>query len=252
MDEVRTIRPGILVSLKTSLSGNVSYQKVDLEAESIGDGARVKWETTRFTSDLAEHEAAVKARGRAVAIVRGVCSVSDYGLLCPLDKANELDAAISAARQIVSEFNSMARVSQINFNIMRGKIEADDLETMRAINREIRELMESMAKGVKDLNAKAIRDAANKATQLGQMLSPEAKGRVNFAIDKARQAARQIVKAGETAALEIDKTVAAQISEQRAMFLDIDDDSPVASPEAIAFAIDLEPEPESIQQEESI
>lgn len=241
--QTNNVKPGFLVALSTSIAGNVSYVKQDLEAESIGTGARVKWETTRFTNDLAEHEAAIKARGRAVAIVRSQCSIVGQGtLMCPESNEAQLESAIAEARRIVSEFNSMARLSQINFSVWVGKLVSDDAETMRGINNEVRILLDQMASGVKALNAKAIRDAANKATQLGQMLTPEAKGRVNFAIDKARQAARQIVKSGEQAAKAVDQTVIARlIGEQRVAFLDLDAENEIATPEAEAVAVDLEP-----------
>ena len=243
--QASTIKPGLLVALSTSISGNVSYVKRDLEAEAIGGGARVKWETTRYTNDIAEHEAAIKARGRAVAIVRAQCSIFGQGagtLVCPQDREAALESAIVEAKRIVSEFNSTAQLSRINFYVMVGRVADSDVEAMRAINAELRGLMDSMASGVKQLNAKAIRDAANKATQLGQMLSPEARGRVNYAIDKARQAARQIVKSGERAAREVDLTVAETIKNQKFAFLDLDEATgELAQPESVAFAIDLEP-----------
>jgi hypothetical protein len=41
-----TLRPGYLVSLKTSVRGNVKYSKVNLESQTTEDGVAVaKWET---------------------------------------------------------------------------------------------------------------------------------------------------------------------------------------------------------------
>jgi hypothetical protein len=83
------------------------------------------------------------------------------------------------------------------------------------------------------------------------MLSPAAASRANAAIDAARSAARAIVKAGETAAVEVDAKAVELIRTSRMAFLDLDDgdtvevQAPVSTAAAIDFEIDL-PAPEPI------
>lgn len=236
-----TLKPGLLVSLKTSLRGNVEYTKQDI-AHSAEDGRdRATWETTRTIADIAEHEAAKKARSKAVAILRSVCSLSAFGMLCPESELPKLETAITAARGIVDAFNATARLSRIGLYVIVGRIAADDVEAMRAINSEVRELLDQMANGVKNLDAKAVRDAANKATQLGQVLTPEAEDNVKVAVQAARRAARRIAQAGETAALEIDQEAVRRITSQRAAFIDLGDDVVIAKPVSDAVAVDFEP-----------
>lgn len=238
-----TLRPGLLVSLKTSVVGNVRYNKKVLEDDhKIEDGAlAARWETERLIMDPEEHEAGKKARSKARAMITGVCSYSAFGLLCPENAAFELENAIAQARAVADEFNANAKLSRINFYIMTGRIAPDDVEAVRAINSEVRDLLADMETGVRNLNVKTIREAANKAKSIGQMLSPDAAARIQMAIDAARKTAREIVQAGEQAAVEVDRRTLRMLDEARTAFLDIGPGADVASPDAEARCMDMDP-----------
>ena len=242
--QTTTLRPGLLVSLKTHIAGNVRYAKRTIEAEHIADdgAAREVWETERTVTDPEELELAKKARGKASSLIRSVCALSAFGLLCPADKEADLDKAIAEARAVADVFNSQARLSQVTVYVISGRVAADDVEAVRAINSEVRDLLDDMQRGVKNFDPDVIREAANKARQLASMLSPEAGSRVQEAIDAARKAARQIVKAGETAEIEVDQVALRKITEQRTAFLDLDDEAgEIAAPAADGRALDFEP-----------
>ncbi len=240
-----TLRPGFLVSLKTSLSGNVSYEKRDIERPHVtaGGAELAKWETARRIDDIDEFERAVKVRGKAGSLVRSICAASAFGLLCPENQADKLDSAIGEARRVVDDFNAGASLTRLRVYVLVGRIAPDDVEAVRAINSEIRDLLRDMERGVASLDAEAIRAAAKKAKGLGQMLQPEAAARIQMAIDAARSAARQIKKAGESAAIEVDKATMRKIAESRTAFLDLsDDETEVSAPIQPTRAIDMEPE----------
>lgn len=241
-----TLRPGLLVSLHTSLTGNVDYTSEVIESDHLtADGARLaKWETTRTVADPAEHEAGIKARSKARACITGVCAKSSFGLLCPSAAEDNLKRAIRDARDIVAKFNSNATLTQMQFNVMVGRVAADDVEAVRSINAEVRGLLAAMEAGVSKLDVEAIRDAANKARGLGQMLAPEAAVRIKIAIEAARSTAKKIAKAGETAAGEVDRVTLNTLAEARTAFLDLDDDATLdvsAVLEVGGRAIDYEP-----------
>ncbi len=126
---------------------------------------------------------------------------------------------------------------------MIGRVASDDAEAVKAINAEIRELIGNMETGIRKVDVSAIRDAATKARDLGQMLTPDAAARVNVAIEAARKIATAFVKAGDTAATEIDSRVLQTLAEARTAFLDLDgpDAEAVAIPEAESRAVDFEP-----------
>lgn len=243
-----TLRPGLLVSLKTSLTGNVKYQTRTIDAEHKTEEGALKaiWETARTVIDPEEHEAGKKARGAARSAVSRVCSLSAFGLLCPESSADMLEGAIAEARRIAADFNTTASLTRLSVYVITGRIAADDVEAAKAINSEVRELLDTMRQGVSEMNAETIRDAANKARGLGQMLLPEAEARLRVAIEAARVAARQIVKAGESAALTVDQLAMRRIAESRTAFLDLDDaaevSAPVASGRAVDFASEASPD----------
>jgi hypothetical protein len=242
-----TLRPGLLVNLKTQIQGNVKYRTKTLEGEHITEegAARAKWETERTVIDPDEHEKAKIARNKARGEVTRICADSAFGLLCPESKVAELEAAVASAREIAGTFNAGAKFTRISVYIMTGKIAPDDVEAVKAINSEVRELLERMERGVSNLDAEEIRKAANWAKGLGSMLSTVAAERVQVAIDAARKAARQISKAGETAASVIDQDAIKAITASRLAFLDLDDAQEVQAPEAEGRAVDLEPSEES-------
>jgi hypothetical protein len=242
MSEIRTLRPGLLVSLNTSIKGNVHYQKVDLEGAHVDTNGeqRARWETTRVITDPAEHEAAVKLRGKINWLIRSVCAVSAFGLLCPESNADTLTEAIRESRALVDQFNADATLTRVSVNVLYGRIAQDDVEAVKAITEELRSLMEDMQIGLQQLDVKAVREACNKARGLGEMLSEDAKGRLDVAVKAARSSARKIAKAGETVALEIDRRAIAQIDMARTSFLDIDMASiDVATPIMSGRAVDL-------------
>ena len=241
MTEFHTLRPGLLVSMQTSIKGNTHYrtQEIESEHETETGGIRARWETTKEIADREEHERAIKQRTKIRGLILSVCSQSAFGLLCPNSKEAELREAISQARALTEEFNATANMSRMSVNVIYGRIAQDDVEAIRAITGEIRSLMEDMQQGVKAMDVKVIRDAANKAKQVGEMLSPEAKGRLEVAIEAARKAARKIAKSGETAANEIDRQTIAKIDMARTSFLDIDIQEAMAEPQMSARVVDF-------------
>lgn len=247
--QVSTLRPGLLVSLKTSLSGNVHYATLDIERDHIGTAGerRARWETLRVIQDPSEHEEAVQLRGKCRSLIIAHCAPSSFGLLCPESSQESLDVAIAAARDIAAAFNRRAKLTRISVHVIAGRIASDDIEAVRAINSEVRDLLTAMDEGLQRLDAKAVREAADKARAIGAMLSPYAAEQVRKAIEVARSAARRIVKAGEEAAIEIDTATLRTIRQSRTAFLDMDDEFQGEDVErgvpATGRAVDLEPVP---------
>lgn len=236
-----TLRPGLLVAVKTSCRGNVRYAKVDLENEHTTESgeAQARWETTRTIADAAEFKAAKKVQSKVYGIMRRVCVESAFGLLCPEGDAALLEAAVAEAHAAVDAFNATAALTRLSVYVITGRVASDDVEAVRAINSEVRNLMDAMAVGIEKMDVSGIRNAADKARELGGMLSPDAEARVKLAIETARGVAKDIVKAGEAAAVEIDTRAIRKITEQRTAFLDMRDETEIQRPASEGRAIDL-------------
>lgn len=238
-----TLRPGLLVSLKTSCRGNATYLKKTLEDDHVTDeGSRkAAWETTRIIADPVEHDAAHKVRSKARSLISSVCANSAFGLLCPENRGDELEQMIAEARKLADDFNASAKLSRVFVYVIAGRIAPDDVEAVKAINSEVSDLLSEMQEGLKNLDVKVVRDAASRARSIGMMLAPDAQARITVAIEAARSAARKITAAGETGAKEIDKRAISLITESRTAFLDLDEQGEIAKPAAAVRAVDLDP-----------
>lgn len=240
-----TIRPGLLVVIKSHVTGNVTYHKHDKGTKVERSGKEVsEWETTRTIEDAKEFKAAGQVRMKALGLMYNVCARSSFGLLCPEDKAAKLAEMVAKARKMTDDFNAKAKVTRVSFNIIAGRVAQDDVEATRAINSEVRDLIDRMESGIKSLDVGSVREAAAKAKLLGSIVAPGSSERLTAAIEAARAAARKIVKAGEAAAKEVDQEVLKTLKASRTAFLDIDHDdqeeaAPIKPAQAKARAIDL-------------
>jgi hypothetical protein len=247
--------PGILVHLSTNIRGNVRYSAQVIEPEHVlenGQTTKAVTETTRLIADKQEHEAAIKVRSKARSLITSVCIATDYsGLLCREDREDDLRKAEAEAHDLVNAFNASATCTKIRLFINCGRLQADTERTARAINQEIRDLLEDMQNGLRDMSPDKIREAAGRATQVGKMLSETAQGKVQDAIEAARKVAREITtevkKAGNTAALEIDRLTIFKLESARTAFLDLDTPTAeIATPTMAGRAVDFEPEAQAV------
>jgi hypothetical protein len=221
-----TIRPGLLVALKTSVSGNVHYHKQDKGVTIEGDAEVLRWETERTIKDPAEYKAASQVRMKARRAITDTCAKSSFGLLCAESNASKLAEGIAKAHKMADAFNAKAKVTRVIVNVIAGRVAADDVEATKAINGEVRELLEAMQNGVKTMNVEAIRDAAKRAKKISSIVAAGASEQLKVAIDTAREAAKKLVKAGETAARQVDKEALEVLKTSRTAFLDIDVEEP--------------------------
>ena len=244
-ESVSTLRPGLLVSLSIRISGNVTYNTRDLERRHRSeDGAeRARWETERVVANPGELKRAEKVRAAARQLINKTCARSAFGLLCPNAWEKDLYTNIAEARRLAAEFNSRAKCTEVGVYAIVGRVAQDDVEAVRAINSEVRGLMREMTEGLKNLDAKRVREAAGRARSIGVMLSDEASGKIKAAIEAARASARKIVKAGDAVSGVIDKEAIKKISQARTAFLDLDAEEVLPErPRSAARAVDLEPE----------
>ncbi len=247
--KTQTLKPGLLVSLKTSIRGGVDYQRTELEGQHVNeDGEQIaRWETRKAVRDPAEHDRAIEVRSAARKLVSEVCCWSSFGLLCPFDKEDELAEAITKARDVARDFNMSTSAMQVDVYILSGRIATTDEEAADALRAELFDLMDAMNEGIKNAEPSAIRDAANKARMLSAMLTEDAEQKVSDAIEQARKAAREIVKrvqkSGERAADVIDSIKVHHITNARFTFLDLTETETGGEAEKpAARGLDLDPE----------
>lgn len=230
-----TIKPGLMVALRTSVTGGVRYERTDLPVdpavESTDGKSVLRWETERVIEDAAEFEAAQKARANAGSEIRRVCAATSFGLLCAAADEDKLNEAMARARAIVDAFNATAKYSVVTLHLLKGRIASTDEAAARAIGAEVTELIATMNASIDRLDPEAIRKAAAQALQLSAVLSDERQLAVGAAVDAARRAARMIVKRvqkeGELASVVLADIQRGAIEKARIAFLDTSDDAVV-------------------------
>jgi hypothetical protein len=219
-----SIRPGLLIALRSTVRGGVNYTRVDLESDKEDV---VRWETARTITDPKEHALAQKARSNAVAQIRGICVPTSFGLLCPADREAELDAGFARAIEIRDGHNAEAKTTVVELHMLKGRIAATDEQAVGAINAELSVLINELQEGVTKLSPETIRAAATRARELSAMLSPEREKIVTEAVTAARLNAREIVrridKGGEEAAVVLMDMRRGAIERARVTFLDLEE-----------------------------
>ena len=222
------LKPGFLVSLKTTIQGGVSYQRVDKAHEHDEAGVDiVQWETTRKIEDLAEYKNATKTRSAASALIRSVCVHTAFGLLCSEANEAKLDEAIAGAQALADAHNGGAHSTLIRIYVLRGRIASTDEEAVRGLSSEVRGLLEEMQDGIRRVDVSAVREAASRAKKLGQILYAEQAAKVSAAVESARAAAREIVRRIDTDGAEAVRAVAeamtGPIERARFAFLELEE-----------------------------
>lgn len=243
----KTLRPGVLVGLKTAIKGeNVTYDKTVIEAEHVDELGQLvgSWQTDKTVADAAEYELAVTVRSKARNLVTGICAKSDFGYLCPDDKLDALEAAIAKAEQICEEFNLTARITEIVFSTLKGRIATDDDKAIRAIKGELVDLLDAMDAGLKALDVKGVRAVVKKAKSLGTMLAPDVQKRLEEYLGDVRSVAVKINAAGDQAAKVLDEEVLKGLANSRTAFLDLDGGGEVQDTTVAGRTLDLDPDVE--------
>ena len=237
--------PGLLVNLNSSVRGNTSYYKDQLENPHLvaGGEERSKWETTKIVIDPDEQKAAEKVRDKCRSLIRSVCSSSSkFGLLCPNERKDELIERVAEARVLAADFNREAVYTHVDVNIFWGVVAQDDVQAAQAVVDTVTDLMAKMQTGLAELDAKKVRAICDETVQLKQILTPDARSTTDIAIRTARSACNRIVAAGEAVVKEIDRNAIRTIGMARTSFLDIDydDDIVVTAPAGNGRALEME------------
>jgi hypothetical protein len=236
----------VVIYLSTAIQGNVTYSVKDLERRKANNQATAKWETTRRTKNLTEYELAYETRYRARALVTAMGARSVFGYVAPKERRDDAQAAIDEAEKMVRGFNSKANDTRIQFTATIMAVDASDEKFLRDLREEIRGLLDDMRQGARDLDAKKIREAANRLNALRDVMSKEGALSVKGSLDLARKAARgmtKLAKAGKVAAIKVDREALKQIKATRDMFLDVnDEDFEVNATPAKGQAIDFDPD----------
>lgn len=229
------IKPGLLVGLTSEVTGGVSYQRKDMETDP--DPRVSRWETTKVTDDPEELQRASAARSAARSAITRVCIVTPFGLLCPQDRIEELDAAVTEAERIVAAHNASALHTWVSISVLPGEIAASSERANRALAAQMGDLVDQMRLGLESADPAVMRESAAKAKSLSAMLAPAQEEAALAAVEEVRRAAREVTrrveKGGEEAALVLETLSREALTNARMAFLDLDE--PTTQPQGEAL-----------------
>lgn len=199
---ISRVPDGILVSLHTTVSGGVHYQRRDLDAGDAANGSAAaavsRWETTKLVDDVDELARATQVRGSATHTIRRVCVATSFGLVAPASRADELEQAIAEARRLVDEHNASARHSRVGLHVLCGRVSGTDPEAVRAIASELGRVLADLTSASEALDVARMREAASGALRLTALLPSDLAAEVERVVETARKAAREIKRDGST------------------------------------------------------
>jgi hypothetical protein len=212
-----------MVRLTSKVKGNRRLRKETFEPlQENEDGSAAEAELQRRNwINRAEHQEAEKVRGRCRRIIEAVCIPTDFGLLCPEDRKEELEAAEARAQAVAAEFNATSTVTQVIIKCRPGQIAVSNQKAARVLNAEMAGYMAEMQEGIRSRDAAKTREAANKAKKVARMFEAPKQEQVDSAAAKARAEANKIAKDGTKAAEAIDEQVLEELERQKVAFLDL-------------------------------
>ena len=223
-----TIKPGYLVSVKTSRQGGVKYLHSNQDKRFDGKKREIsKWETTRLIDDVVEFDRAANEQLGANYLIAKCCIRTPFGYVCPEEDIIKLDEAIKEAHLKINAFNATAQHTTLYVRVLKGKIAANDSEAFKAITGEIRELATKISAGITTADIKQIREAASMAKSMGRMLDTKLQSDVNDVVKAARAAARLVTKLekkGEKIEAVMLEEFKSPIDKLSKAFLDLDVD----------------------------
>lgn len=244
MDNVRVIRPGLMVHLSVGVEGGREYKTEDKREVAEGNTAHASWRSERTVYDIEEFQKAEKVRTECRAIILRTCKQTDLCLICPAGQENDLYAAIREARTMASNFNENAVHSRVRIKCMIGRIASDEAESARAVAAEMADLVSRMESGIMAGDVEGIRDAAERARKLGAMLDESQQGKVNEAIKAARAAAtaitRRVRKLGEDAETVVNDVMGKSAAVTTARFAFMDMEEKIAEAQDAMPAVDVQ------------
>jgi hypothetical protein len=230
-----TLKPGLLVSCKTKITGGVEKRAGSVDAADVAAAQAsasagseiVAKASIKIVKDKEEYKCAKVARSKCQSLIRGACIKSEFGLLCPDAREDNLQSKLDEAQEEATSFNRSTTTDiRIDVYVIAARIAPDDDKAARALASEMRGLLDSMQTGITAGDVDVIRDAARRARSLGTMLDEESAGRVQRSILEAREIAKAIVKrvqdGGERLDVVIGEFKRSAIEQARFAFLDMD------------------------------
>jgi len=207
MKNTQYIRDGYLVVGAISQSGCVSYTHKDRQQAINGERLDADWNTHKIVISVKEQRALGYTRNLLTKKIANLgTAINNFGIFVPKDRADELEAAISVARNGVWEYNANAKYTRLAFNFSVFEISGGDERVARALYDNTVSLLENVNECVEKGDIKGLRYALGRMKGISNILPKDTGAKLAEQIKAAREAAKAAVKAAEEGGSESQKT----------------------------------------------
>lgn len=222
------LRPGLLVCFGTRIEGGIKHERSKVQETRLEDGALLKeWDAKTRIQDPEEFEAVTRLRLEIRNVMKAVTIRTEFALMCPAERAAELQEAIAQIEAMAAGWNAEAKVYQVKVAVVLAEVAENKADAIKAIKDEVVDLMARMEDATRRGSVKEIRAAAAEAAQRAKLLDMGVEGEqdseIQEAMDIARSIARKIVKrvekGGENLAAVLEEQNLEPMSAARMRFI---------------------------------
>lgn len=114
MSEIKGLQPGFLVIENVHRFGGISYKRNDIDHILQGSTITKKYQGEVIIANAVEFEEAKQVIGSCYSSMRKVCINSSLGLICPIDKKEDLLKTIEEIRNRVDTFNAKSQTYKVS------------------------------------------------------------------------------------------------------------------------------------------
>lgn len=145
---VKTMRPGLLVTEHISLKGGIHYDR-EYENSYFDDKAQIRqWKTVSRIDDPNERAEAIKLKTDMYREVHSLCVSTPVGLICEESRRPELVAALQKIKRERDAFNDRARTCRLTTNHACFEVKEDNHETIAAIMEQIADVAQAVNRAI--------------------------------------------------------------------------------------------------------
>ena len=222
-----TMKPALMVSSSIARVGGMRQSKENEHVELDGAHEVKRWTAIRDVTDRNDLKAADAVASECRRMLRQVCVGTAFGLVCPMDRKQELTEIIGQIRARLTEANKTLNTCHLTSMFVTGTIVSDDKEAAEALTAQLGGFLGGLSAALEACDVKKIRQTLASMKGIETLLPPIQSAAINKAMAAARKAAAFIRHEVEkkdrsitAVRMELDLS---ELDVARAMFVEVGD-----------------------------
>ena len=175
--------------------GCVRYTHSDRTEQLKGNTEKADWKTHKEVSNVNEQKALNATR---IELERSIVALgthlNGFGFVVPKAREKELNEVLKEVRRRKDDYNSSAKDTELTTWLSVFQVRSNDESVAAALYSKTADLLEDVAKALKDGNIDELRKALSAMRGLEQILPQERSRKLVSLVDMSRTRAREVVK----------------------------------------------------------